>query len=236
MEIIVVDNFSTDMTQQIAREYRVLILVAGPERSAQVKLGVAHSRGDFIYKIDSDFVLEPAVVESAVKVALNENAVAVVIPNLSEPSVSFWSKVRYFERLAYVGSSQIEAARFIRHDIYDKVGGHDESIVAYEEHDLHNRVSRYGNIARLVGAVEWHIGEPRSLSEIVTKHWYYGKTTNRYAKRYPSIASTQLLPFRKSLFSHRTLFLRRPKIFVGLIVYSLVKYMSAAFGFLTQMV
>src|SRR6058998_1964359 len=157
LESVVVDNFSSDATVQIAKEYADLVLLAGPERTSQVKLGAANSKGDFIYKIDSDFVLEPSVLEKAVRVALDERAVGVVIPNLSYPKISFWSEVRFIERLSYVGSKQIEAARFIRHDAYDAVGGHDGTLVAYEEHDLHNKVSRLGKIVRIQGASEWHI-------------------------------------------------------------------------------
>ena len=236
VEIIVVDNFSTDSTVSIAKEYADKVLMAGPERSSQVKLGVAHCRGDFVYKIDSDFVLEPTVLEKAVKVAREESAVGVVIPNLSDPRISFWSKVRFFERLSYVGSSQIEAARFFRRDVYDKVGGHDQEIVAYEEHDLHNRVSKQGKVARVVGAAEWHIGEPRTLAEIAAKHWYYGKTAHRYVKKYPSLAPTQILPVRRSFLSQRAILLRRPKVLLGLLIYSMVKYLSAGFGALTELI
>src|SRR5881396_558070 len=207
LEIVVVDNFSIDNTVKIATEYADIVLRAGPERTSQVKQGAANSKGDFIYKIDSDFVLEPSVLEKAVKVALDEKAVGVVIPNLSYPKISFWSEVRFFERLSYVGSKQIEAARFIRHDAYDAVGGHDGTLVAYEEHDLHNKVSKLGKIARIEDASEWHLGEPKHLADIVTTNWYYGKTAIRYIKRYPHIAPAQVLPVRRSLFNQRTVFL-----------------------------
>jgi len=234
-EIVVVDNFSVDSTVRIAKEYADLVLLAGPERTSQVKLGAANSKGDFIYKIDSDFVLEPSVLERAVRVALDQKAVGVVIPNLSYPKTSFWSEVRFFERLSYVGSKQIEAARFIRHDVYNAVGGHDGTLVAYEEHDLHNKVSRLGKIARIEGAAEWHIGEPKKLAEIVTTSWYYGKTAIRYVRLYPHIAATQILPVRKSLFNQRMVFLHRPKLLLGLMVYETAKYLSGFLGLLAQL-
>jgi glycosyltransferase involved in cell wall biosynthesis len=235
-EVIVVDNFSSDSTVAIAKEYADQVLLGGPERSTQVKLGVAHSKGDYVYKIDSDFVLEPTVLEKAVRAASEDDAVGVIIPNLSDPRISFWSKVRFFERLSYVGSSQIEAARFFRRDAYDKVGGHDSTLVSYEEHDVHNRVSQYGKISRVVGAAEWHIGEPKTLAEIASKHWYYGKTAHLYVKKHPSRASTQILPVRRSLLSQRDTWFHRPKLLLGLIVYDTVKYMSAAFGLLTELI
>ena len=40
-EIVVVDNFSSDLTVRIAKEYADLVLLAGPERTSQVKLGAA---------------------------------------------------------------------------------------------------------------------------------------------------------------------------------------------------
>jgi len=235
-EIIVVDNFSSDSTVALAKQYADLVLQGGPERSSQVKLGVANSKGDFVYKIDSDFVLEPTVLEKAVKAALDDNAIGVIIPNLSDPRISFWSKVRFFERLSYVGSGQIEAARFFRRDAYEKVGGQDGSLVTYEEYDVHNKVARYGKISRVVGAAEWHIGEPKTLAEIASKHWYYGKTTYLYVKKYPSQASTQMLPIRRSLLSQRDTWFHRPKLLLGLIIYDMVKYMSAAFGLLTELI
>src|SRR5213083_3094617 len=233
-EIVVVDNFSTDSTVRIAKEYADLVLLAGPERTSQVKQGAANSKGDFIYKIDSDFVLEPSVLEKAVGVAVNEKAVGVIIPNLSSPRISFWSEVRFFERLSYVGSKQIEAARFIRHDVYDTVGGHDATLVAYEEHDLHNKVSRLGKIVRIQGASEWHIGEPKHLADIVITSWYYGKTAIRYVRRYPHIAATQILPVRRPLLNQRKVFLHRPKLLLGLTIYETAKYLSGLFGLLAQ--
>src|SRR5438445_12743944 len=50
-EIVVVDNFSSDSTVRIAKKYADVILLAGPERTSQVKQGAAKRKGDFIYKI-----------------------------------------------------------------------------------------------------------------------------------------------------------------------------------------
>src|SRR2546422_3400881 len=52
-EIVVVDNFSSDSTVRIAKEYADVVLLGGPERTSQVKQGAANCKGDFIYKIDS---------------------------------------------------------------------------------------------------------------------------------------------------------------------------------------
>src|SRR5689334_15994468 len=66
IELIVVDNHSTDGTLAIAKRYTDKVFTKGPERSAQVNYGVSKAKGEYIYKIDSDFVLEPTVVEECV--------------------------------------------------------------------------------------------------------------------------------------------------------------------------
>ena len=73
MEVIVVDNNSTDNTKSIARRYTDKVFdindhftpplkvrggaggVMKPERSAQVNFGVTHAQGEYLYKIDADF-------------------------------------------------------------------------------------------------------------------------------------------------------------------------------------
>ena len=163
---------------------------------------------------------------------MEENTVAVIIPNISDPRISFWSRVRFLERLSYVGSEQIEAASFFRRDAYKKAGGHDEAMIANEEHDLHNRISRYGKIARIC-SIEWHIGEPRTLADIAVKYWYYGKSVARYVSRNSRYASVQILPVRHAFVKKRNLLLRDPLIFAGFVIYQSVRYMSAICGFLT---
>ena len=52
LEIILVDNNSSDKTKEIATEYTNLVFNQGPERSAQVNFGVTKASGEFVYKID----------------------------------------------------------------------------------------------------------------------------------------------------------------------------------------
>src|SRR4051794_28348910 len=79
VELIVVDNSSTDKTREVARQEADEVIVAGPERSAQRNAGAAAARGEFLVFIDSDMQLEPEVVEEAVA-EIAKGAVSVVIP------------------------------------------------------------------------------------------------------------------------------------------------------------
>src|SRR3989344_4063933 len=55
IELIVVDNNSSDKTKKIAKKYADKVFNFGPERSAQVNFGVENSDGQYVYKVDSDF-------------------------------------------------------------------------------------------------------------------------------------------------------------------------------------
>src|ERR1017187_11037104 len=84
IERIVVDNYSTDDTLAIAKRYARKCITHGPERSAQVNYGVSNAKGEYIYKVDSDFILDKSVVKQCVNKAL-EGFDAVVVHNSPDP-------------------------------------------------------------------------------------------------------------------------------------------------------
>src|SRR3990172_7363179 len=55
IEIIVVDDYSSDNTRQIALMFSATIVLCGGERSRQVNQGVKIAQGEFVYRVDSDF-------------------------------------------------------------------------------------------------------------------------------------------------------------------------------------
>ena len=57
IEIVVVDNNSTDKTKEIAGRYTKLVFNKGPERSAQRNYGVEKCTGSFVVILDADMQL-----------------------------------------------------------------------------------------------------------------------------------------------------------------------------------
>ena len=53
IELIVVDNNSTDKTKEIAKKYTKNVFNKGPERSAQRNFGATKARGKFLLIHDS---------------------------------------------------------------------------------------------------------------------------------------------------------------------------------------
>jgi len=157
IEIIVVDKGSSDRTVEIAKGFGVRVYVIDAyERCSQMNYGVRRAKGKFVYIVGSDFVLEPTVVEEAVRKCEMEEFDAVCVHNTSDSSVSFWARVRKLERDCYAGDELNVAARFFRKDVFERVGGYDEELVAAEDYDLHNRLLKAGFKIGYVRAKEVH--------------------------------------------------------------------------------
>ena len=231
IEIIVVDNYSTDTTLKIAEKYADLVLLRGPERSAQVNFGVKNSKGKYVYRVDSDFVLELRVVEEAVRKCEDEGFDAVCVHNTSDPTISFWARVRKLERDCYQYDGLNVAARFIRKKVFELIGGFNESLVAAEDYDLHNKLIINDFKIGFITSKEIHLGEPKNLLEIATKHYYYGKTIKNFLDANPNWGKRQISPLRPAILRNPKNFAKHPFLSIGFIVYQLVRYFAAGLGF-----
>jgi glycosyltransferase involved in cell wall biosynthesis len=231
IEIIVVDNHSIDNTLDIAKRYTDDIYTRSPERSSQINYGVKKSSGKYIYRVDSDFVLERQIISEAVNLAESNNCAAILIHNTSDPTVSFWAKVRKFERDMYDSDHLNVAVRFVRKDAFLSVGGFDPDLIYGEDYDFHNRIVKMYRIGR-IKAKEIHLGEYKSIKEIARVNYYYGKTAAMFLKKNSTRGLTQVSPLRKVYLRHYKDFLKHPYLATGFFVYQVVRYSAGGFGLL----
>jgi len=234
LEVIVVDNYSGDRTREVAKHYGVKICLKGPERSAQVNFGAEKAVGKYIYRVDSDFVLQPDVIREAVESCEREGYDAILIHNTSDPTVSFWARVRKAERDCYKNDKLNVAARFWKKEVFLAVGGFDETLVAGDDYDLQNRLVKSGFEIGRINAGETHIGEPRTLAEVVRKHYYYGKNMGSFIRKDPRKALRQLSPLRESYAKGLSNFFSDPILIVGFVIYQLVRYTAATIGIISR--
>lgn len=221
VELVVVDNHSTDATQQIAKIYADQLIIAGPERSAQRNLGASAGSGDHVVFIDSDMVVSPHVARDVAATFAHDPAlVTLVLPEYAFGE-GFWAKCRALEKRLYVGVAEVEAARaFRRHDVL-AAGGYDEGMNAHEDWDLPDRiVAQGGGLGRIAAHVDHDEGRIR-LAHIFGKKRYYGAATTAYVKDHGSLAMRRLA--RTSLFSQPRLLLRDPVHAAGLFVLKAVE-------------
>lgn len=234
IEVIVVDNHSSDRTREVSKRYGAKTYLKGSERGAQVNFGAAKAAGEYIYRIDADFVLQSDVIREAVESCENYGYDAILIHNTSDSTASFWGRVRRAERECYRNDELNVAARFWRKDVFSMVGKFDESFVAAEDYDLHNRLLRKGFRIGRIEANETHIGEPKTLLEVARTHYYYGKSIGSFIGRNPEKALKQLSPLRESHFRGIFNFLDDPLVAVGFIIYQFVRYAATSAGIISK--
>jgi glycosyltransferase involved in cell wall biosynthesis len=189
-EIILVDNFSTDNTAQIAKRMGALVITLEGERTKAKNHGLRISRGRYVCFVDSDMVLGHKVIQQCVE-SCRDSAAGVIIPERSTGN-GFWVGVRDFERSLYSGS-KIESARFFDREIALRAGGFDEDVIAYEESTLPQKIEALGYRVdmRTDDSILHDEGEFKLLKWL-NKKQYYGKTAGAYMKKYPMYGSAQL--------------------------------------------
>lgn len=237
IEIFIVDNpKSKDETSKIAKKYTKNIFVTGPERSAQINFGAKMAKGKYLYRVDSDFIVEPEVIEQCVDKCEKEKLDGIAVHNTSAEGLGFWADVRKFERNTYVDDNLIVGVRFFTKKAWKAIDGFDEALFGPEDYDFHNKFVRAGFKWRRIKAMEKHLGEPKSLLDIWKKHYFYGQQMVSYFRKHPSIAAKQFVPVRKSYLTHIDTFLSHPLILMGLIIMTIVKFTAGGLGFLKGLI
>jgi glycosyltransferase involved in cell wall biosynthesis len=231
-EIIVVDNSSTDQTQQIARRYSEKVFTRGPERSAQVNFGVEKAKGKYVVKVDSDFVLAPEIVEQCVNEAARGYE-AIIFHHTPDTRVSWIARTRKFELDMYKYDATHFSARFVRKDVYEAIGGFSEQMIAGEDYDFQNKLNRGGFKTGFVAAEALHLGEPRHLWSHLLKYYDYGRDFVNYRAANQKESKSQLAFFRSAYMRHWRNFLRHPVQAFIFIIYTCLKYAFGGAGYLT---
>lgn len=234
IELIVVDNHSSDATREIARRFTDKVFVKGPERSAQRNYGAACASGHYLLMVDSDMELDRNVVKACCDEVLGDPAVkGVVIPEESF-GVGFWSQCKQLERSFYIGVPWIEAARFFDKLAYETIGGYNETLVSGEDWDLSKRIEEIGNIARIDEVIHHNEGRA-SLWKMLKKKYYYAHHAKAYLARNPEKSNlfSQVGPIQRYklfLAAPGKLF-ARPFLGVAMLAMKTAEFASGGLGY-----
>lgn len=233
IELIVVDNNSTDKTKEIARTYTDLVFNKGPERHVQRNYGFRMARGKYIVFIDSDMELMPHLLEEALMLCEREKFDAIILPEISVGS-GFLAECRMLEKRCYLNDELMETPnRFMKKKVYECVGGYDKDLISGEDFDLGDRIKQRFRVGRARSFIKHH--EVRSFSETMKKHFYYGKHMKIYFKKAKVIGLKRFFIVRPAYIRNWKLFARDPVHGLALIIIKILQYMFALAGFLTTL-
>lgn len=232
IEIVVVDNNSTDKTKKISKKYTKLIFNKGPERSAQRNYGVEKSSGEYVVILDADMQLKTKVIEEGVEQMKDASIGAVIIPERSFGK-GFWTQFKVFEREFYVGEDSIEAARFFRSELFKKFGGYDLTITGPEDWDLPLRMRKAGvKIARTKSLI-LHNERVFNPWKSAKKKFYYASGAGVYYGKHKDVLATHgNLLFRPVFFRKWKKLVSHPILATGMFLVRTLEMAGAGLGFL----
>ena len=225
IEVIVVDNHSTDKTTRIAKKLGAKVYSKGPERSSQRNFGAKKAKAKYIFFVDADMEIGNQVINQAIKLFKSHpKLVAITVPEIAI-GTNFWGKVRALEKNCYTLEPTVEAPRVFIKSKFLKTGGFDEKLVAGEDWDLKFRISKLGSIQKTKDVITHH-EDKLSLIKHLKKKYYYSKNILNYAKKHPEKFKQQSGLVRLKIFlKHWKSFVSDPIHGLGVIILKTLEYL-----------
>lgn len=150
-EIIVADNCSRDNTKTTAIKYGCIVITGGTPAVGRNQ-GAEHSTGDILVFCDADVIVPKKVWSQVRNTFLDEEVVAVhfwLVPISDNYVVKLMYMIMniYFLILNLFGIDQ-GLANFlcVRKEVFQSIGGFDESIEASEDLDMIRKVGKKGRV------------------------------------------------------------------------------------------
>lgn len=162
IEVIVVNNASTDATGEIARRYPGVVVVDEPKKGLVVarRAGFEGATGDLVANIDADTMLTPGWIEKVLREFEKDPNLVCLSGPLIYYDLSIWKRalVKLFyglafgiyliNRFVFRVSSMAQGGNFvIKRAAFEQAGGFDTAIDFYgEDTDVARRLNKVGHV------------------------------------------------------------------------------------------
>jgi glycosyltransferase involved in cell wall biosynthesis len=179
---------------EIAKMMGSTVMLHDGGRSAQKNWGAKFANGEYLYFVDSDFILDPNVISSCLEAI--EDADGVVIRNQDITKSSKVSQLIASRRRIMSYDPLNVAIRFVRKEAFDRLGGFDSDLIAGEDLDLHRRFLLSGFKMEYSQAREWHLGSPAKWKDFLNGNLYYSPNVVRSTSKSPLLSLKRINPLR----------------------------------------
>ncbi len=211
IEVIVVDDGSTDDTASICKSYPIRYYFQSNQGvSAAMNAGIKLSRGKFYITMGADDILEKDYVEKTLYIMLTNGKIGFVYTGarLFGEINAVILPIKLYHRLSILvgGWVGVIGAALVRKAAFESVGGFDVTFPAYEDLDFLIRVSLKGWKSRA-------IYEPlylyrRHSSDIPHRHPDYNTSKDRYCRDLIDSKYWFARPYKKIRWIYKLLFER----------------------------
>lgn len=204
VEIIVVDNNSSDNSWRIVEQYQAKLVRLKENLGAAEgrDVGLNNSRGQFILFVDNDIIAHPLMLKELVKVAKSDNQIGAVFgkmlsydeyPGIKQEGYEPVSYISWTGKLMgqrgeagkYIETNYVHGTAFlIKREVAEKLGYlcDPRYFVYYEDVDLSLRVISKGyKIVYVPTAYFWH-----RVQEVQGKYFHYLDARNKVLSFYKS--------------------------------------------------
>lgn len=160
-EVIVVDAHSEDRTRERAEQFadRIDIRVVEADRrhlAYQRNFGANEAQGDYLLFLDSDMKLDPEFIQNLIKNIKQSKFLMYLplhLPHDGTPSDEVLFRViSSFVEMSHLSQKPFTygpGAVFHRH-FFNSLGGYDEQVFVYEDHEIVQRAKKRGVSAKLL--------------------------------------------------------------------------------------
>jgi glycosyltransferase involved in cell wall biosynthesis len=191
IELLVIDNRSTDGSDRVARECGAVVLHSAHGSVAELRnRGARAALGTILAFADSDHEIDPHWIQTAIDVFADANVAATGAPCLAEPSAN-WVQQQYDglrerpatrQDVTWLGSGNLA----VRRSAFHAVGGFNADLTACEDVDLCNRLLAAGHrIVADPALRSVHFGDPRTLKALFFGELWRGRDNIRVTVRGP---------------------------------------------------
>ena len=217
VELIVVDNHSTDGTLEVAQRLADRVITAGPERSAQRNTGIAEAESEWVLWLDSDMILPPRSIAAALETAAATGAVGIALPERTIGD-GFWTACRALERECYLDDPWLHNPRLVRREYLLGEGAFDTDMSGPEDADLRMKMRSAGAGIELAPIIIDHDEGRLTVAEVLRKRYYYGRSIPAFASEHEGAVGAQGRAVLRSYVRNHRRLLRDPAHAVGMVL------------------
>ncbi|MFH1990288.1 MAG: glycosyltransferase family 2 protein [Patescibacteria group bacterium] len=190
IEVIVVNNASTDGTGEVASSFSGVIVIDEPKKGLvnARHAGFLASKGDLIANIDADTILTPGWVDKVLKAFLgNPNLVALSGPHIFHDlsrTFNLWVRLFYgiaftsylLNRFVFRAGSMLQGGNFIvKRAALEKIGGYNLKFDFYgEDSDIAMRLHPLGDVKFTFSLPIYVSGRRIAVEGALITVWRYG--------------------------------------------------------------
>ena len=180
LEVIIADNGSADDTVRIAKEWGACVVDAKGLRVGGVRnRGAKYAKGSIIAFTDSDVLVGKIWIEAAVQCLLNDQ-IGAVGGLYRSPENGTWVEKAWAIRPLSSGLNvdYLAGGSFIlKRDIFEKLGGFSENLIAAEDDDLSQRIKNIQLQLHYTPSCDViHLGYPKTLYDVARRQVWLGSS------------------------------------------------------------